>query len=108
MAQSLNPTFKKLTAIEIVKVSDLFRQHLTTTNEGAVYLEGWDDERVAYEAIPDYVGNARGVVGKYRITLGYGLLAVTKKEKPKSRLEELEDRVYYLESLMINYMDKAA
>lgn len=108
MAQSPNPTFKKLTAIDIVNVSDLFKQHLTATENGAVYADGWNDERVANEAIPDYVGNARDVVGKYRITLGYGILAVAKKEKPKSRLEELEDRVYYLESLMINYMDKVA
>jgi hypothetical protein len=47
-------------------------------------------------------------VGKYRITLGYGILALIKKERPKNRLEELEDRVYYLETLMANYMDKAA
>ena len=108
MAQSLNPTFKKLTAIDIVNVSDLFKQHLTVTPDGAVYADGWDDDRVAKEAIPNYTGNSRAAVGKYRITLGYGLLAVAKKERPKSRLEELEDRVYYLESLMAHYMDKAA
>lgn len=108
MAQSLNPTFKKLTAIDIVNVSDLFKHYLTVTPNGAVYAEGWDDERVANEAIPNYVGNARGVVGKYRITLGYGILALVKRERPKNRMEELEDRVYYLETLMANYMDKAA
>ena len=108
MAQSENPTFKKLTAIDIVNVSDLFKQHLTTTPNGAVYAEGWDDERVAKEAIPNYVGNSRLVVGKYRITLGYGVLALVKRERPKSRLEELEDRVYYLETLMARYMDKSA
>lgn len=108
MAQSPNPSFKKLTAIDIVNVSDLFKQHLTVTEDGAVYADGWNDERVAREAIPNYTGNGPATVGKYRITLGYGLLAVAKKERPKSRLEELEDRVYYLESLMINYMDKAA
>jgi hypothetical protein len=108
MAQSEKPTFKKLTAIDIVNVSDLFKQYLTVTPNGAVYAEGWDDERVANEAIPSYVGNGRLVVGKYRITLGYGVLALVKKERPKNRLDELEDRIYYLETLMARYMDKAA
>lgn len=102
MAQSLNPAFKKLTAIDIVNVSDLFKQHLTVTEDGAVYADGWDDDRVAKEAIPNYTGNARAAVGKYRITLGYGLLAVTKKENSNSRLDELEIRVRSLEIILIS------
>ena len=94
MAQSLNPTFKKLTAIDIVNVSDLFKQHLTVTGDGAVYADGWDDDRVAKEAIPNYTGNARAAVGKYRITLGYGLLATTSKKTVSSEYEELQGQIY--------------
>jgi hypothetical protein len=94
MAQSLNPTFKKLTAIDIVNVSDLFKQHLTVTKDGAVYADGWDDDRVAKEAIPNYTGNARAAVGKYRITLGYGLLATTSKKTVSSEYEELQGQIY--------------
>jgi hypothetical protein len=96
MAQSLNPTFKKLTAIDIVNVSDLFKQHLTVTGDGAVYADGWDDDRVAKEAIPNYTGNARAAVGKYRITLGYGLLAATSKKTVSSEYEELQGQIYRL------------
>lgn len=123
MAQSLNPTFKKLTAIDIVNMSDLFKQHLTVTPDGAVYADGWDDNRVAREAIPNYTGNARATVGKYRITLGYGQLISVKKYSfeykdlqgqifrlygaVESKLDELEIRILYLESLL-TAKDKAA
>jgi hypothetical protein len=123
MAQSLNPTFKKLTAIEIVKVSDLFRQHLTATDKGAVYEDGWDDQRVVDEAIPDFPGDGLATVAKYRISLGYGKLACIKKvsseyedlqgqifrlcEAVASKLDELEIRILYLEGLLAA-KDKAA
>jgi len=94
MAQSLNPTFKKLTAIEIVKVSDLFRQHLTATDKGAVYEDGWDDQRVVNEAIPDFPGDSLATVAKYRISLGYGKLACIKKVS--SEYEELQGQIYRL------------
>lgn len=94
MAQSLNPAFKKLTAIDIVNVSDLFKQHLTVTPDGAAYADGWDDDRVAKEAIPNYTGNARAAVGKYRITLGYGLLAVASKKTVSSEYEEIRGQIY--------------
>ena len=123
MAQSLNPTFKKLTAIEIVKVSDLFRQHLTATDKGAVYEDGWDDQRVVDEAIPDFPGDGLATVAKYRISLGYGKLACIKKVSSEyedlqgqifrlcgavaSKLDELEIRILYLEGLLAA-KDKAA
>jgi hypothetical protein len=123
MAQSLNPSFKKLTAIDIVNMSDLFKQHLTATDEGAVYEEGWSDQRVANEAIPNYSGNGLATVGKYRITLGYGKLACIKKVSSEyedlqgqifrlcgavaSKLDELEIRILYLEGLLAA-KDKAA
>lgn len=94
MAQSPNPSFKKLTAIDIVNVSDLFKQHLTITENGAVYADGWDDDRVAREAIPNYTGNSRAAVGKYRITLGYGLLAVASKKSVSSEYEEILGHIY--------------
>jgi hypothetical protein len=124
MAQSLNPTFKKLTAIDIVNVSDLFKQHLTVTPDGAVYADGWDDDRVAKEAIPNYTGNARAAVGKYRITLGYGLLATISKKtvsseyeelngmihllhtKSKERFEEIEDQIYRLTAALEDRYDE--
>ena len=98
MAQSPNPSFKKLTAIDIVNVSDLFKQHLTVTEDGAVYADGWDDDRVAKEAIPSYTGNARAAVGKYRTMLGYGLLAVASKKTVSSEYEELQSNIYRLEN----------
>lgn len=108
MAQSPNPSFKKLTAIDIVNVSDLFKQHLTVTPDGAVYADGWDDDRVAKEAIPNYTGNSRAAVGKYRITLGYGLLAVASKKTVSSEYEELKGMFYqyhlHVDS-RINYLE---
>jgi hypothetical protein len=92
MAQSLNPSFKKLTAIEIVKVSDLFRQHLAITDKGAVYADGWDDQRVVDEAIPDFPGDSLATVAKYRISLGYGKLACIKKVS--SEYEEIQGQIY--------------
>jgi hypothetical protein len=106
MAQSLNPTFKKLTAIDIVNVSDLFKQHLTVTGDGAVYADGWDDDRVAKEAIPNYTGNARAAVGKYRITLGYGLLATTSKKTVSSEYEELQGQIYRLTAALEDKYDE--
>jgi hypothetical protein len=94
MAQSLNPTFKKLTAIDIVNVSDFFKQYLTVTNDGAVYADGWDDDRIAKEAIPNYTGDGVATVAKYRISLGYGKLAYTKKVS--SEYEELKGMIYCL------------
>jgi len=106
MAQSLNPTFKKLTAIDIVNVSDLFKQHLTVTPDGAVYADGWDDDRVAKEAIPKYTGNARAAVGKYRITLGYGLLAVASKKTVSSEYEEIQGQIYSTSSALGRRMNE--
>lgn len=100
MAQSPNPSFKKLTAIDIVNVSDLFKQYLTITEDGAVYADGWDDDRVAREAIPNYTGNSRAAVGKYRITLGYGLLAVASKKTVSSEYEELQSNIYRLSDFL--------
>ena len=106
MAQSPNPTFKKLTAIDIVNVSDLFKQHLTVTEDGAVYADGWDDDRVAREAIPNYTGNSRAAVGKYRITLGYGLLAVASKKTVSSEYEELQGHIYRTSSALGRRMNE--
>jgi len=100
MAKSENPSFTKLSALEIVRISDFLREYVQITDNGAVYKEGWNDERVAVEAIPNYLGNGRAAVGKYRITLGYGHLAVTKKENPANRLDALENRIAYLEKYL--------
>lgn len=100
MAKSENPSFTKLTALEIVRVSDFLREYVQVTENGAVYKEGWNDERVAAEAIPNYLGNGRVAVGKYRITFGYGHLAVAKKEKPLNRLDALEKRIAHMEKYL--------
>lgn len=100
MARSLNPTFKKLTANQLIALSDVLRAHCHRSPEGAVYEDGWNDERVANEAIPEYAGNKIATVGHYRVALGFGRLrAAPKKESMSDRLAELEKRVSNLETL---------
>jgi hypothetical protein len=101
MARSLNPTFKKLTANQLIALSDVLRAHCHRSPEGAVYEDGWNDERVANEAIPEYAGNKTATVGHYRVALGFGRLrAVAKKESMGDRLAELEKRVDWVEKYL--------
>jgi len=96
MSKALNPSFKKLTSIQVVALSDAFRKHITITDEGSLYEDGWNDERIGKEVIPDYPGYTTAVVASYRKTLGFGSL-YSKNQKHTDRLDKLELRVLELE-----------
>lgn len=98
MSRSLNPAYKKLTANQLIALSDIIRAHCHRSPEGAVYEDDWNDERVANEAIPEYTGNKTAAAAHYRVILGFGRLRVTvKKESISDRLEKLEKRVDWVE-----------
>ena len=96
MPRTLTPSFKKLTSIQVVALSDAFRKHITVTDGGSIYENGWNDERIGKEVIPDYPGNSQAVVASYRKNLGFGSL-YSKNEKHTDRLDKLELRVLELE-----------
>jgi hypothetical protein len=101
MSRSLNPTYKKLTANQIIRLSDALRLHCESTPNGAVYEDGWNDERIAAEAIPEYSGNKTETAAKYRVGLGFGKLRViAKKESMSDRLAELERRLSRVEKII--------
>ena len=101
MTRSLNPAFKKLTAIQLIRLSDSLKAHCHRTPDGAVYEDDWNDERVANEAIPEYTGNKTATAANYRVVLGFGRLRVTvKKESISDRLAELEKRVDLVEKYL--------
>ena len=80
MSKALNPSFKKLTSIQVVALSDAFRKHITITDEGSLYENGY----------------ITAVVASYRKTLGFGSL-YSKNQKHTDRLDKLELRVLELE-----------
>ena len=101
MTRSLNPAFKKLTANQLITLSDVLRAHCHRSPEGAVYEDDWNDERVANEAIPEYTGNKTATAAHYRVALGFGRLRVTvKKESISDRLEKLEKRLSRVERII--------
>jgi hypothetical protein len=76
------PKFRKVGPADIIWIGGLLERHLVRTPDdqiakdadGAVsYEDGWDDARVAAEAIPDYPGRGVPVVGSLRVKL-YGVL----------------------------------
>lgn len=106
MATSLNPKFKQLTALQIRAVDKCLEAHCFADPEEAgrcIYEAGWDDARIAEEAIPEYPGRRAHVVGTYRIRLGYGRV-VHKAPKPDKaasdqKIVDLESRITALERL---------
>jgi len=95
--------FDKLTANQIVAVEKaLARCVVKTGPETCVYADGWDDGRVAFEAIPEFKGNAYSAVGRLRIQLGYGKLRAGRKtvdvsDPIEAAYKDLEARVAALE-----------
>ena len=106
MATSLNPKFKQLTALQIRAVDKCLEAHCFADPQEdgrCVYEAGWDDARIAEEAIPEYPGRRAHVVGTYRIRLGYGRV-VHKAPKPDKaasdqKIVDLESRITALERL---------
>ena len=104
MATSTNPKFKQLTALQIRAVDKCLEAHCFADPQEdgrCVYEAGWDDARIAEEAIPEYPGRRAHVVGTYRIRLGYGRV-ISKTPKPDKatsgqKIADLEDRIIALE-----------
>jgi hypothetical protein len=109
MATSANPKFKQLTALQIRAVDKCLEAHCFADPQEdgrCIYELGWDDARVADEAIPEYPGRRAHVVGTYRIRLGYGRV-ISKNPKPQKagdqKLADLEDRVSALEAVLVKF-----
>jgi len=105
MATSLNPKFKQLTALQIRAVDKCLEAHCFADPQEdgrCIYEAGWDDARVADEAIPEYPGRRAHVVGTYRLRLGYGRV-ISKAHKPQKagdqKIADLESRIIDLEAL---------
>ena len=105
MATSANPKFKQLTALQIRAVDKCLEAHCFADPQEdgrCIYEAGWDDARVAEEAIPEYPGRRAHVVGTYRIRLGYGRVAhrISNPKKAKDqKIADLESRIIDLEQL---------
>ena len=109
MATSTNPKFKQLTALQIRAVDKCLEAHCFADPQDdgrCIYESGWDDDRVAQEAIPEYPGRRAHVVGTYRIRLGYGRLAHTVRSDTNSNLvaqvNDLKARLERLEAFAVD------
>jgi hypothetical protein len=106
MPRTSTPSFKKLTSVQVVALSDAFRKHIIVKDDGSIYEDGWNDERIGKEVIPHYPGNIQAVVASYRKNLGFGSL-YSKNEKHTDRLDKLELRVLELEHTISNMKNTA-
>lgn len=99
-------TFKKLNTSQIIAVGNLLTQHCRKLPDGgAEYEEGWDDNRIGSEAIPEYAGGKAGAVAKIRLNI-IGVLALPRMKAAvaieaenvdlRSRVRHLEDTVNML------------
>lgn len=94
--------FRKLTARETWATVDLLNRVVTSVDGSALYAEGYDDERVAKEALPEFPGNATTTVGSIRNNL-FGPLRRVKAEPKQamSRLAEVEAEIAYLRKAVV-------
>lgn len=85
--------FRKLTLKETFGVMKLLEQHCKTVDGHAVYDEGWNDEAVANQALPDFPGQKASAVSHIRNT-EYGPVPRAKPQASGSpsaaRLDRLE------------------
>lgn len=87
--------YRKLTARETVAVMALLDTHLTPVGERVVqYHDGWDDSRVAGQALTDFPGRASSAVAHLRLT-EFGELQ--KASPPPAGDARLKARVEVLE-----------
>jgi hypothetical protein len=88
-------TFIKLTLKQRIQIHEVMRDHILVLANGRVrYEDGWDDERVAAESIPEYPGDKVKVTAVVRNEMFGSLIAPkTFKGDLEARVKALEDKL---------------
>lgn len=95
--------YRRLTTRETWALVDLLNRVCTRVDaEWASYIEGYDDERVANEALPEFPGDKLQSVMRVRLDL-FGKIRAVKAEPQQamSRLATAEAEIAYLRKAVV-------